>query len=74
MPASGTLADRQKRQTHMPTRQREVMHYYKQSLRRSHDPSEVMTDNWRWSLSTMWRTRRTPEIERERGKNRERWR
>lgn len=65
--------DRQKRQTHIPTRQREVMHHYEQVMRtlarsdRGED-RQLATDLVRY-LGGRGRTR---ETDRDRGKDRER--
>ena len=67
------LIDRQKRQTQMPGKQREVMHYYQQIMRtlarsdRGED-RQLAVELVRYLNSPD----RTPETERERGKDRER--
>ncbi|WP_413935771.1 hypothetical protein, partial [Nitrospira sp. BLG_1] len=67
------VLDRQQRQTHLPRKQREVMHHYQQvmkSLARSDrgEDRQLAVDLVRYLEAPD----RTPETERERGKDRER--
>ena len=67
------VLDRQKRQTHLPRKQREVMHHYQEimkTLARSErgEDRQLAADLVRYFKAPV----RTPETERERGKDRER--
>lgn len=68
------VIDRQQRQSHMPTRQREVMHHYEQVMRtlarsdRGED-RQLAVD----LVGYLGGRGHTPEAEKDRGKDRERW-